>query len=57
MSTVIDLSQVATQANRELADASAGEIMSWANSFWARVTAGSSWRGKKKASPPEFSTA
>ena len=30
MSTVIDLSQVAAQANRELAEASAGEIMTWA---------------------------
>lgn len=43
MSTVIDLSQVATQANRELADASAGEIMSWAyEEFGSRLVVTSS---------------
>jgi len=43
MSTVIDLSQVAEQANRELADASAGEIMSWAYSeFGSRLVVTSS---------------
>ena len=43
MSTVVDLSQVAAQANRELADASAGEIMSWAyEEFGSRLVVTSS---------------
>ena len=43
MSTVIDLSQVAAQANRELADASAAEIMTWAyEEFGTRLVVTSS---------------